>query len=116
MREELLHTAKGAVSRCFADRGEVIADAADFLDLTANCSSRTVALEAEHLAEGFFDLTTRMAGEILQKVSNYRLRLIILGDFGRVESRALQDFIRESNRTGQVVFVADLESGIGLLR
>lgn len=53
---------------------------------------------------------------MLQKVSNYRMRLIILGDFTNVESRALQDFIRESNRQGQVIFTATLDEAIAKLK
>lgn len=54
----------------------------------------------------FFDLRTGIAGEILQKFSNYRMRLAIVGDFSHVESKSLRDFIRESNNRGIINFVA----------
>ena len=40
---------------------------------------------------------------------NYRLRLVVVGDVGGHvdESTALRDFVRESNRGGQLWFVAD---------
>ncbi len=57
----------------------------------------------------FFDLKTKMAGEILQKCSNFRLRLVIIGDFENVESKALRDFIYESNKGQLVNFVGTLE-------
>ena len=53
------------------------------------------------------------AGAILQKISNYSYQLAIIGDFSIYESESLQAFIRESNRTGQVIFVPDLETAIG---
>lgn len=35
-------------------------------------------LYAENMPEGFFDLSSRQAGEILQKLRNYRIRLAIV--------------------------------------
>ena len=45
-----------------------------------------------------------MAGEILQKFSNYRVRLAIVGDFTPYSSKSIKDFIYESNkkRTNQL--------------
>ncbi len=76
--------------------------------------------EVEERAAGELGLWLRegegLAGDCLRKVSNYRRRLAILGDFSAVGSRALRDFIRESNGTGQVVFAAELEAAAALLR
>ena len=116
MNYVVLQTAKGPVALCRPEDGKRIEGASDFLDLTAKCGASTIALERSGLAEGFFELRTGIAGEILQKVSNYRLRLIVLGDFSGIGGRALRDFIRESNGTGQVVFAEDMAAGIGLLR
>jgi hypothetical protein len=68
-----------------------------------------VVIPVERLAPAFFDLRTGLAGEILQKFQNYRLRLVILGDVtGQVSaSNALRDLVREANRGRQVWFVAD---------
>lgn len=73
-------------------------------------------MEKHSLADIFFDLRSGLAGEILQKGSNYRKRLMIIGDFTGIESDSLKSFIYESNRGGTVLFVGDLETGIGLLR
>lgn len=80
----------------------------DLLDLGANCGCRQLVFRENQIDPAFFDLSSRLAGEILQKASNYRLRLAIVGDFASRPSRSLADFIRESNRTGQVLFVAGL--------
>lgn len=89
---------------------------ADLLEVLMNSPSDTVALKAGDLDETFFELRTGVAGDMLQKVSNYRKRLIILGDFAEVESRSLRDFIHESNQRGQVIFTETLESAIAKLK
>jgi hypothetical protein len=50
-----------------------------------------------------------VAGEVVQKFVNYRLRLAIVGDLTThlAVSAALRDFVRESNRGRQLWFVAD---------
>lgn len=116
MTAELIPSRKGGLSRVAMDKGERVSCVAEFLDLMANCPSDTIILRKDDIAEEFYDLKTGLAGEILQKVSNYRRRLAVLGDFDSVKSRALRDFIRESNGTGKVVFTADLEAAVALLK
>ena len=62
------------------------------------------------LGPGFLTLSTRLAGEVIQKFVNYRLRLAFVGDIGVAvaASDALRDFVRESNRGRHVWFVADM--------
>jgi hypothetical protein len=59
----------------------------------------------------FFRLSTRIAGELIQRFVTYRVRVAIAGDISKhlAESSALRDFVYESNRGDQVWFVADLE-------
>ena len=91
-------------------RGEaiLIASPQDALDLMVNSGARKLVVHALQLHPDFFDLSTRLAGEILQKFTNYRVQLGIVGDFSGYPSRSLRDFIRESNRGTQVVFAACL--------
>jgi Domain of unknown function (DUF4180) len=110
----LLGTDEG--SRCTLDEGERIDSPGDFLDLMARCRSETIVLGREDFDPAFFDLKSGLAGEILQKVSNYRKRLVVLGDFDSLGGKALGDFIYESNRTGHVVFAPDLPAAARLLR
>jgi hypothetical protein len=84
----------------------------DFLELVANIPARAFVIPRNLLDERFFDLKTGVAGDILQKVSNYRLRLAILGDFEHVASKSLRDFISESNRGNQVIFVDNKEEAL----
>jgi hypothetical protein len=95
------------------DHGRITPD--DILDLMAEArynDSGCMIIHAEDLGTEFFDLKTGIAGEILQKFSNYRMRLSIVGDFSRVKSKSLKDFIRESNRTGIITFVSTLEEAL----
>jgi hypothetical protein len=113
---ETVDSPKGTLSTCFMEADFRIVEVSDFLELLANSPTDTLVLRREDLAEEFFDLKTGLAGEFLQKVSNYRKRLIILGAFPETERRSLRDFILESNRTGIVLFTADLQTAIQLLK
>jgi len=92
--------------------GAPIASTQDALDLigAAFSGADLVAIPARRLDERFFALRTGLAGEIMQKFVNYRLRLAIVGDISAhvAASTALRDLVVESNRGTQVWFVADL--------
>jgi hypothetical protein len=64
-----------------------------------------VIVQAGQLDSSFFDLKSGLAGELLQKCSNWRLRLAIVGDFTAVGSKSLRDFIYESNKGKLINFV-----------
>jgi hypothetical protein len=66
-----------------------------------------VAIPASRLDSAFFQLRTGFAGEVLQKFTNHRLRLAILGDISEFvrASNALRDLVRESNRGDMVWFL-----------
>ena len=80
--------------------------------ISAACAHRAglIVIPAERLGDDFFRLKTRIAGEVIQKMVTYRLRLAILGDITRQvsESSALRDFVYECNRGTQVWFVANI--------
>jgi hypothetical protein len=93
----------------------IINDAQDALDLLVESGSvdcRSIIISSDNLDERFFDLKTGLAGEILQKFSNYRVRLAIVGDFAGHTSKSLLDFIRESNRIGFIVFCDNVSSAL----
>tara|TARA_B100000614_G_scaffold20918_1_gene16697 strand:- start:449 stop:802 length:354 start_codon:yes stop_codon:yes gene_type:complete len=89
-----------------------IPTASDLLDVIANAGARRIVVHGHQLPEEFFDLKTGLAGEMLQKTSNYGVRLGIIGDFGDVTSDSLRAFITESNRSGQIVFVPRVEDAL----
>lgn len=93
----------------------LIGSADDILDLIAEAffnNSNKVVIYSQSLHPDFFDLKTKLAGEILQKFSNYRMKLAIIGGFSSVKSRSLNDFIRESNKWGTISFVDSLEKAL----
>ena len=53
-----------------------------------------------------------MAGEILQKFINYRVKAAIYGDYSRYTSKPLRDFIYESNNGRDFFFVAAREEAV----
>jgi Domain of unknown function (DUF4180) len=90
------------------DKDMKIKSSGDFLDVICNVPSKRIAVHKENIVEEFFDLKTGIAGEILQKASNYNIRFGIIGDFSQYKSKSLKDFIYESNKTGQVVFLENI--------
>lgn len=71
-----------------------------------------MVLDADQLVEEFYDLSSGLAGVILQKFSTYGGYLAIIGDFTKYPSKQLPLFIEESNRQGRIQFVTDLEAAI----
>jgi len=63
----------------------------------------------------FFNLKNGIAGEILQKFSNYRIRLAIVGDFSKYSGKSIKDFIYESNKGRHINFVASQTEAIEIL-
>lgn len=88
----------------------------DALDLMATvghvygCSKMIVDKSA--IIEEFFDLKTKLAGEILQKYTNYNMKIAIVGDFDNYKSKSLKDFIYESNKGNQVFFLTTIQDAI----
>jgi hypothetical protein len=93
--------------------GPPIAGTQDALDLIGAAFGRAdvVAVPAARLDERFFQLHSGLAGEIMQKFVNYRMRLAVVGDISaHVEaSDALRDLVTESNRGRHIWFVRDLD-------
>lgn len=86
----------------------VIRGAEDGMDLLGNLYYQgfdRIIVHDKNIAPEFFDLKTGIAGEVLQKFSNYRVRLAIVGDFSGYQSNSLRDFMFESNKHGHISFV-----------
>ena len=74
-----------------------------------------VMLHEHNLPPEFFQLRTRLAGDILQKFVNYGVKLAIVGDFSHYQSKALADFIYESNQGNHFFFAATRAEAMGRL-
>lgn len=77
--------------------------------------AQAIILDKSAICEEFFDLSTRLAGEVLQKLCNYHLKFAIVGDFSGYTSKSLADFIRESNRGRDIFFVSTREEAERML-
>jgi|SRR5690606_18775464 len=106
-----------AIAEIIADN-IIIQNTEDALDLMGNVYYQgfdKIIIHQKNLTPDFFDLKNKLAGEILQKFSNYRVRLAIIGDFSNFTSKSLNDFIYESNKGKQVNFASSLDEALDFL-
>lgn len=84
-------------------------DALDLIGAAFGEQATVVVVPADRVAPGFFTLSTRVAGDVVRKFQAYRVRLVVLGDVTRhVEaSDAFRAFVHETNRGGDIWFLAD---------
>jgi len=96
-------------------------DALDVIGATYGLEVDAVAIPVARFAPDFFVLSNKLAGHFIQKLQNYSMRLVILGDISAAmaNSKALTDFVGETNRIGHHFFAADrtaMEAGFGRSR
>jgi hypothetical protein len=94
-----------------SSREVIITDVQSALDFMASIQYETgcsnIILNKSAICEEFFNLSTKLAGEILQKFVNYHVKIAIVGDFSTYTSKSLKDFIYESNNGNDVFFLAN---------
>lgn len=96
----------------------IINNIEDGLDLLGNLYYQDfdkIIIYEKNVTPDFFELKNGIAGEILQKFSNYRVRLAIVGDFSKYTSKSVNDFVYESNKGRQINFVASQLEAIKVL-
>lgn len=115
MNINIIETANGKLAIVNSDT-PLISDGQSALDFTANIAyehdCRNIIVNKTAIAEEFFKLSSGVAGEVAQKLVNYSFRLAIVGDFSGYTSKALNDFIYESNKGKHLYFVADEDEAI----
>ena len=86
-------------------------DAVDLMASVAPDRADLILIPVSRLPAEFFTLSTRLAGDVVQKFVNYRQRVAFIGDISAhlEASSALRDYVRETNRGRDVWFVTDLE-------
>lgn len=94
-----------------------LATAADFLGEAFSASADWIVAPVQRLDPAFFHLSSRIAGEVLQKFVNYGIGVAVAGEIPAeaARSQALADFVRESNRGRSVWFVADVDEALARL-
>lgn len=100
------------------DESILISDEQSALDILMSIAyetgERRFIINKNNIIEDFFDLSSKLAGAILQKLVNYRMKLAIVGDFSHDGSKALNAFIYESNRGNDIFFVESESKALSL--
>ena len=96
---------------------EVVIDsvqsALDFIaTINYETGSNRIILNKSAICGDFFDLSTRLAGEILQKFIIYHIKIAIVGDFSTYTSKSLKAFIYECNKGRDLFFLPDEKQAI----
>ncbi|CAM3742157.1 DUF4180 domain-containing protein [Sphingobacterium prati] len=97
------------------DAGILINNLDDGLQIMVDCSAQEAykaILYQENISADFFELKTRLAGDILQKYIQYDFEIAIVGNFSSYNSKSLNDFIYESNKGRKISFVPSREEAI----
>jgi hypothetical protein len=113
LTEPALHELHGARVLALAPDGATLRSERDAVDLLGECYAHQpdwIALPVARLGAEFFELRTRVLGEVVQKFVNYGLRVAIVGDVSQhvAASNALRDFVREANRGRSIWFAPSL--------
>jgi hypothetical protein len=99
-----------------SSREILIKDVQSALDFMATVQYETgcnrIILNKSAICEDFFHLSTKLAGDILQKYVNYHVKIAIIGDFSVYPSKSLKDFIYECNKGKDVFFLSDEKQAI----
>lgn len=117
MKIEAHHLNNSKIAEVISDT-IVINTAEDGIDLMGDLyyqGFESIVLHEQNITPDFFDLKTRIAGEILQKFSTYRVRLAIVGDFSKFTSKSFNDFMYESNKARHVNFVRTTAEALEIL-
>ena len=87
----------------------MIADAGSALNLLATAKyeigSDRIVIGKDNIVDTFFILSSGLAGEVLQKFVNYHGKIAIYGDFPGYKRKALKDFMYESDRGKDILFL-----------
>lgn len=90
----------------------IISESQQFLDLITTLGyehdTNYYAIEKYLLAPKFFDLTSGLAGDIMQKCMIYGIKVQVIGDYSHIESKAFKDLMYECNQQGNFTFVNEL--------
>ncbi len=114
MNIKIHSTNETKIAELSSDRIEInsVQDALDLMADADYSGARSIIIKEENIIPDFFKLGSGIAGEILQKFSNYQVKLAVVGDYSKYKSKNFQDFIYESNKHGRILFVSTVEEAI----
>jgi hypothetical protein len=90
-------------------------DVIGFIEELTSLEVYKIIFHKKNIIPDFFILRTKLAGAILQKFVNYRIKIAIVGDFKNITSETVKAFVYESNRGTEVFFLENMEIAIARL-
>lgn len=119
MEFELKHYKDVAYAACLPEGGPMLAEA-DSLDAVAFCGENDaprLLLRADDLPDAFYQLRTGLAGALMLKFTNYRVRVALLLPAEQANQGRFGEMVSEINRGNQFrVFQAEQEALVWLTR
>lgn len=78
----------------------------EILDVVSDYSIKRIVFKREHLGEDFFNLTSGFISSLLQILTQYKIRIGIIGDFSDIEDQDMKAFMYENK---QILFKPNLK-------
>ena len=98
------------------DEGIVIHTERDVLDLMADCGEvRSVLIHHKNVAPNFFDLSSGLAGTILQKFATYYMKGALMINRDEIKSKYFSDLMNEHSRSSFFRFFEDRQKAVDWL-
>lgn len=110
MRTSLVSTTHAPVVE-----GLEISQLSDALELVSACyehASHGVLIESSSLPEPFYDLSSRFAGEFVQKLINYQLHVAAVFPQSRTYTERFQEYVHEASNGPQFRSFATREQAL----
>jgi hypothetical protein len=84
-----------------------VQDALDLISIASEYEADWIAIPIGRLGDDFFDLRTRIASDIVQKLGIYNKKVAIIGDISArvAQSNSLAAFVAESNGGRSIWFL-----------
>ena len=83
----------------------------DIIELVGAGVGRAILLDGQFAAD-FFDLSTGLAGEVVQKCVNYGIRVAVITTTLAERSTHFRQFAQESTRHGRFVFASSMDEAL----
>lgn len=90
-------------------------DAMEMVSACFEAGTRNLLLDHGTLPPDFFDLSTGVAGELVQKLINYGIRAAVVVPDDEMHSQRFREFARESLRSGSFRVLPDRRSAVDWL-
>jgi hypothetical protein len=108
----MIETVNDVMVYRLAEDGPVLGSYASATDLIGELygqEAEMILVPVQRLDPEFFRLGSGIAGAFMEKLQQYAFRLAIVGDISEALGRStpLRDFVDETNRRGEHLFVAD---------